>query len=270
MSDYKQQVIDFFDDRTTYDTEGDSHPREAKLLLESVPIQSGQTILDMATGTGLVAIPTAKKVTDKGSVIGVDMSSGMLAQAQKKIAAEQLNNIELITADVESIDFKTEQFDVIFCCSAITYISDIPAILNKCYCWLKKEGYLAFTTPYKTAYLAEIKVKICQDLWRIDLPHINKPLWSIEKCRFLLQQSGFEDIEIEIDRSGKYIVDNYYNYGFSSWDGQDFYPRGNPLLNLSLEQKTILQAEYQKAIAALETDKGIWLDSTTLYIKARK
>ena len=62
MSDYKQQVINFFNNRTAYDTEGDSHPREARLLLESVPLQSGQTILDLATGTGLVAIPAAKKL----------------------------------------------------------------------------------------------------------------------------------------------------------------------------------------------------------------
>ena len=41
MSSYKGQVIDFFDRRTAYDAEGDSHPREAKLLLESVLIRSG-------------------------------------------------------------------------------------------------------------------------------------------------------------------------------------------------------------------------------------
>ena len=265
MPDYKQQVIDFFNGRTAYDAEGKEHPREAKLLLESVPIKSGQTILDIATGTGLVAIPAAKKVTKKGSVIGVDMSSGMLAQAQRKITAEELYNIELIEADIESINFETEQFDLIFCCSAITYISDISAILNQCYRWLKKEGYLTFTCPYKTAYMAEIKVKICQDLWGIDLPHINKPLWTPEKCSLLLQQSGFKDITIEIDRPGKYLV----NYN-PKWDGQDFYPRGNPLLNLSPEKRTILQAEYQIAIANLATEQGVWQDSTTLYVKARK
>ena len=267
MSDYKQQVIDFFNNRTAYDTEGDSHPREARLLLELVPLQSGQTILDLATGTGLVAIPAAQKITSTGSVIGIDMSSGMLAQAKRKIIVNQLDNIELIEADVELIDFEIEKFDVIFCCSAITYICDIPSILSKCYRWLKKEGYFAFTCPYKTAYMAETKVKVCQQLWEIDLPHINKPLWTPEQCRFLLQQSGFKYITIEIERSGKYIINNNY---VSSWDGQDFYPRGNPLLNLSSEQRIRLQNEYRKMISELVTEDGIWLDSTTLYVKARK
>ncbi|GAB4541967.1 MAG: hypothetical protein Tsb0014_34280 [Pleurocapsa sp.] len=59
---YKQQVINFFNSRTAYDSEGDSHPKEAQRLLEYVRLQSGQTILDLATGKGLVAIPAAKAV----------------------------------------------------------------------------------------------------------------------------------------------------------------------------------------------------------------
>ncbi len=53
MSEYKQQVINFFDKRTAYDSEGRGHPENAKKLLDFVPIQSGQTILDLATGTGV-------------------------------------------------------------------------------------------------------------------------------------------------------------------------------------------------------------------------
>lgn len=79
MSNYKQQVVDFFERRTAYDAEGDSHPNEALRLLEYVPIKSGQTILDLATGTGLVAIAAALKTAPEGSVIGVDMSPGMRA-----------------------------------------------------------------------------------------------------------------------------------------------------------------------------------------------
>ena len=66
--EYKQKVIDFFNGRTAYDREGDSHMREAKRLLEYVVVRSGQRILDLATGTGLVAIPAAKAVAPQGSL----------------------------------------------------------------------------------------------------------------------------------------------------------------------------------------------------------
>jgi arsenite methyltransferase len=124
MTKYKQQVIDFFNSRTAYDAEGDSHPKEAQRLLSYAPLKSGQTVLDIATGTGLVAIDAAKKVAPTGWVIGVDMSLGMLSQAKSKMSEQGIDNLELIEADVELVDFNAEQFDLIFCCSALVYISN--------------------------------------------------------------------------------------------------------------------------------------------------
>ena len=266
MSDYKQQVINFFNSRTSYDTEGDSHPQEARRLLDYVPLKSGQTILDIATGTGLVAIAAAKKVAPDGSVIGVDISSRMLQQARAKIISEGIDNLELIEADVEAIAFEPKQFDVIFCCSALVYISDLPVILDKCYSWLKPEGCLAFTTPDKTSYLAEIRVKLCQDLFGIDLPHIIRPLWTPEKCRNLLQHSGFQDIEIERHQYSKHKIGKNYD---SVRIDREFYPRGNPLSDLSEAQKKLLQAEYQKAVEQLIAE-GVWQENYNLYVKTFK
>ncbi|MBE9046057.1 hypothetical protein IQ255_16870 [Pleurocapsales cyanobacterium LEGE 10410] len=61
LEDYKQKVIDFFNRQTADNAEGNSHPREAQRILEHVAIEPGQTILDLATGTGLVAIAPAPK-----------------------------------------------------------------------------------------------------------------------------------------------------------------------------------------------------------------
>ena len=219
----------------------------------------------MATGTGLVAVPVAKAVAPKGSVIGVDISPGMLAQARHKVISEGIDNLELIAADAELIEFKNEQFDVIFCCSALVYISNIPAILDKCYRWLKLGGCLAFTTPDKTSHLAEIRVKVCQDLFKIDLPHIIRPLWTPENCRTLLQKSGFQGVEIEKHQYSRSKIDK--NYGSVRIE-REFYPRGNPLLNLSEAQKERLQAAYKKAVDQLIVDQGIWQESTNLYVKA--
>lgn len=267
QENYKQKVIDFFNGRTNYDLEGDSHPKEAKRLLEYVAVKPGQIILDLATGTGLVAIPAAKAIGPFGSVIGVDISKGMLAQAKDKILAEAVDNLELIEADVESIDFNSEQFDVIFCCSALVYISDISAIVKKIYRWLKPGGCLAFTTPEKSSYLADVRVKVCQDLFGIDLPHIIRPLWTSEKCLTMLKKSGFQNIAIEKHQYRKYKIDKNYA---STRIEQEFYPRGNPLLSLSKAQKELLQAEYQKAVEGLIRDQGVWQEATNLYVKGWK
>jgi len=79
MNDYKRQVTEFFNQRTAYDQEGSRHPHEANLLLKCVQLQKGQEILDVATGTGLVAIPAAEKVGSEGYVVGVGNLGSILA-----------------------------------------------------------------------------------------------------------------------------------------------------------------------------------------------
>lgn len=267
QENYQQKVIDFFNGRTSYDLEGRGHPENAQRLLDYVTVRSGQKVLDLCTGTGLVAIPVAKAVGKQSSVIGVDMSSGMLSQAEAKMKAEGIKNLELIEANVESINCDREQFDTIFCSSALVYISDIPALLDKCYRWLKPGGYLAFTASNKGSHLSEIRVKVCRELFNIELPHIIRPLWTPEKCTKLLQESGFRDIKIEkhLFRTEK-INSNYASARIEN----EFYPRGNPLIDLSPEQKELLQAEFTKAVDLLIAEQGIWQEAVNFYVKARK
>ncbi len=264
---YKQKVIDFFDGRTSYDFEGRGHPENAKRFLDFVPAQPNQTILDIATGTGLVAIPLAKFLENKGSVIGVDISTGMLAQAKAKVIAGGIQNLELIESDIELIDFDNEQFDIISCCSGLVFISDIPTLLNRCHRWLKPGGCLAFTSSSKGSYLSEVRVRICKDLFGIDLPHVIRPLWTPEKCKKLLRDSGFQNVEIEKHFFRKDRIDDDYG---STQIEKEFYPRGNPLLSLSDTQKQLLQAEYKKAVDELIAEQGIWQEAINLFVKAWK
>ncbi|WP_414516856.1 class I SAM-dependent methyltransferase [Nostoc sp. PCC 9305] len=269
LDSYKQQLKEFYGSRTTYDHEKDTrHPLEAKLLLEFVPLHSGQKILDVATGTGLVAIPAAEKVGSDGSVIGIDMTPGMLHQARQKIAAAKLQNIELIEADVEYFNFSESSFDVVFCCEAIVLFPDILAILQKWYRFLKPGGFVAFTCPPETAFMASLQQRICTIVLGVSLPHILEPIGTPEKCRNLLDRVGFRDIEIKIEPSGRYrtLSDNRLSMTVININF-----KGNPLFSkLSPEQLNQLQVEYKAEIEKLATDRGIWEDTTKLFVRARK
>ena len=269
MDNYKQQVIELFNSRTNYDQEeGSQHPREASLLLESVPIHQGQKILDIATGTGLIAILAAFKVGSEGYVIGVDMSPGMLHQAKEKVTSTSLHNIEFIEADAEHINFSDGTFDVIFCCSAIVLFADIPASLQKWHRFLRTGGFIAFTCPPKTAYLASVYINIFAKLFGISPSHILAQLGTPEKCYDLLEQAGFRDISLKIEPSGKYR--NFKDNGLS-WKSFNLIFKGNPLLsNPSPEQLDQLQVEYKSEIEKLVTEQGVWEDTTTFFVRARK
>ncbi|MBW4489866.1 MAG: methyltransferase domain-containing protein [Trichocoleus desertorum ATA4-8-CV12] len=266
MNQYKQQVIDFFNRRAAYDKEGSRHPQEANQLLNFVPLQKRQSVLDIATGTGLIAIAAAQKVGVEGYVLGVDFSPGMLAQARQKVEVLELENVEFMEADAESIEFAPESFDVIFCCSAISYLPDIPTTLQKWHSFLKSGGFVAFTCPADTAYLASVQAKVYQELFNLAFPHINEPLNTPEKCHRLLLQAGFREIEVVREASGCYLSLNDPRLSWS--DG--FYPRGNPLSVLSTQQLEQLRRKYRAEIAQLATDAGVWQDMTAFFVKARK
>ncbi len=260
---YKKKVIDFFNSRTTYDNDYTIH--RALPLLEIVQLQKGQKVLDMATGTGIIAIAAAQNIGSEVRVIGVDFSSGMLEQARQKIKELGLQNIELIEADAEYIDFNNESFDVIICSTAIVYFKDIPAALGKWYRFLKPGGVVAFSCCSEESCGAPLIIEVC-DKHSILLTNINEPTGTPEKCHRLLAEAGFQDIEVKTQQLGFYRNLEQAR----EWNGGWFHPRENPLLQVSLEQMEELKAEYRQKIEAEVTEQGAWYENLTFFVTGRK
>src|SRR5277367_6371929 len=118
-----------FDRRgVTYDQD-EIHHHVASLLVAGAEVRSGFRVLDIATGTGLLAIQAAQKVGPAGQVLGIDVSKGMLAEAHRKAAAAGLRNIDFVLADAEHLESPRESFDRVFCTSALVLMPDIPRAL---------------------------------------------------------------------------------------------------------------------------------------------
>ena len=79
--DYKRRVVEQFEARLSYEKNNDFHPKLASQLVELAKPFPGARVLDVATGTGLVAFQAARQMQNQGYVLGLDLSSGMLAQA---------------------------------------------------------------------------------------------------------------------------------------------------------------------------------------------
>lgn len=83
-----------------------------KKVLKLVSERNPETILDIATGTGDLAILMAQ--TSARKIIGLDISAGMLEVGRKKIADKKLSDkIELLLADSENMPFEDHTFDAI-------------------------------------------------------------------------------------------------------------------------------------------------------------
>lgn len=83
-----------------------------KKVLKIVSDTNPQNILDIATGTGDLAILMAQ--TSAKNIVGLDISAGMLEVGKKKIAAKNLSDkIEMVIGDSEEMPFKDSSFDAI-------------------------------------------------------------------------------------------------------------------------------------------------------------
>ena len=83
------------------------------------------------------------------------------------------------------------------------------------------------------------------------------------------QKAGFKDIEIQVESGGYYIsLETAKKVGVFHYPTPGQYP--NPLSKLSGEQFTQAKAEYETELLALQTDRGIWNDTTTFYVLGKK
>jgi protein-L-isoaspartate(D-aspartate) O-methyltransferase len=100
----------------------------------------------------------------------------------------------------------------------------------------------------------------------ISLLNINQPTGTPEKCRNLMEEAGFQEIELKTQQLGFYrSVDQA-----RTWNGGWFHPRENPLLQLTPEQIQELGAEYRQEIEAQATEQGVWYENMTFFVVGRK
>ncbi len=95
-------------------------PWAQHLLSNAVP-KTGDNILDVACGTGIVARMAKARVGTAGRVTGVDLNSGMLNVA-KSIVSD--GSIEWVEADVGNIPLDNDTFDIAYCQQGLQFFPD--------------------------------------------------------------------------------------------------------------------------------------------------
>lgn len=270
LDEYKQQIADLYSSRSASYDNGAWHPRIAHRLVEYADIQPGQQVLDIATGTGMVAIEAAQIVGNEGYVIGIDIATGMVDRAIQKVAALGLNNIEFKVADAESLNFPEHSFDRIFCSSAFIWMSDLLGALQHWHRLLKPGGILGFHAFAETAFIGGVLTQQVLEKYGVSLL-LSKPTGTVDKCHNLLQQAGFEHVEIEIEPDGNYIS---LEVAKSMWSGNPSSPipgqYPHPLLKLTAEQLAQARVEFDAELQRLQTPQGIWDDGTIFYVFGQK
>lgn len=118
-----------------------------------------KTILDIATGTGDLAIQFAEN-TSAEKIVGLDLSEGMLSVARKKVSGKNISEkIEFVQADSEALPFDDNTFDAITVSFGIRNFENLEKGLSEIYRVLKKGGIFVILEtsvpskfPFKQGY----------------------------------------------------------------------------------------------------------------------
>jgi SAM-dependent methyltransferase len=94
----------------------------ANVLVDFADVSKGEVVLDVASGTGVVAATAAERVGDSGRVVATDVSAAMLAQAS---ATHPL--IETVETAADDLAVGDSSFDVALCQQGFQFLSDRPA-----------------------------------------------------------------------------------------------------------------------------------------------
>lgn len=133
--------------------------RWRKKVIKQVCKSNPKTVLDIATGTGDLAIQFAKKLP-ASKITGLDLSEGMLKVARKKVAGTNLEkNLEFVKGDSEELPFADNSFDAITVSFGIRNfenlekgLSEIKRILSPGGIFVILETSVPTKFPFKQGY----------------------------------------------------------------------------------------------------------------------
>jgi demethylmenaquinone methyltransferase/2-methoxy-6-polyprenyl-1,4-benzoquinol methylase len=103
-------------------------PRWRRAMVDAVAPAANERILDVATGTGMVAAELRGRADC--TVVGLDQSAEMLAAARKRFASDGAR-VELIEGQAEELPFADESFDALTFTYLLRYVDDPPQTLRE-------------------------------------------------------------------------------------------------------------------------------------------
>jgi demethylmenaquinone methyltransferase/2-methoxy-6-polyprenyl-1,4-benzoquinol methylase len=97
-------------------------PRWRRALVSAIAPAAGERVLDVATGTGMVAAELLARADC--AVVGIDQSPQMLAGARARFAGVEGSRVELVEGEAERLPFADESFDGLTFTYLLRYVDD--------------------------------------------------------------------------------------------------------------------------------------------------
>jgi len=186
----------------------------ARRVVDLAEPKSGELVLDLATGTGLLARLVAPKVEPQ-SLVAIDLADGALAVASHRSGALGLRNIRFEMMDVRNIVYRGGLFDAVVCSFGIPSVG-FSRVFGEVFRVLKPGGRFVFAKWGERADPAVAAFDELLEKYAVQSPterlreirearaftrsHPDyKPSFDAQALAASLQRVGFRDVEVHED-----------------------------------------------------------------------
>lgn len=167
-------------------------------------LKEGETVVDLGCGAGFDVFLAARKVGEKGKVIGIDMTEAMIEKARENARKNGIENVEFILANIEDLPIEDNSIDVIISNCVVNLSPEKEKVFAEAKRVLKNGGRIAISDILKAEdFPEEIKA---------DLNNFSSCVTgSIEKEKLLsiLHNLEFKNISIERKNHSDEIVEDW-------------------------------------------------------------
>lgn len=266
----KELIVDIFNGAASrYDREGPSVFRTfGARLVDWMGIAPGARVLDVSTGTGAVLIPAAHRVGVNGKVIGIDLSSRMLAQAEANAQEHQITNYQLLSMDAEHLEFPDNSFDAITCAFSLFFFPSMQKALAEMRRVLKSGGGLGISVFGRTPSPFEPGWRLLAEqaqAYGVAVRVPQRVAYNSQEVEALLSAPGFTQI-----KSLAETLDAVYPTEEDWWAFQLTLATRAAIMRMSSETREQFKAEYLAKLRPLCRKDGLHLAVSAMFAAATK
>jgi SAM-dependent methyltransferase len=240
------------------------------VLLRAAKLTPGEDVLDLGCGNGALSLQAGAAVAP-GRVVGVDLSSAMLANGRARAAADGRTNVTFVHADAQVYDFDPASFDVLVSNAGSMFFDDQDAAFANLGTALKPSGriiLLVWQVLANNEWLLELRraLALGRDL---PMPPVGTPgpfgLADPDRTRDLLVRTGYGNIRIEDVRPPMRLgADVESAFAFVSRMGN---ARGL-LDDLGADDRIAALSNLRSVLAEHETPHGVVLGTASWLVTA--
>ena len=240
-------------------------------MLERLAPAPGQTILELAAGSGLVGFAAAELVGPGGHVIVSDFADAMVDAAERRAAELGLQNVDCRILDAERLALEDDAVDGVLCRWGYMLMADPGAALAETRRVLRAGGRLScavFGTPQENPWAA-VPARVLHERGHVPPPEAGAPgilaLGDRDRLRGLLAEAGFAEPQIDAVpfMCGFADADDYWDFLTRAAGGVAMV-----IGRLDDDERTRVREEIMERVSPFAVGGGIELPAVSLVASA--